>query len=77
MRRQPGDTFHHSITGEQGRLLRVAKVNGRLAYIVAIVNPASGKELEALWWPREIVEIRARMSRSHGQAARNQAARNL
>jgi hypothetical protein len=49
-----GDIIHHQITNEAGRIVRIAETDGGAAYVVAIRNPVSGAETEALWRPIDI-----------------------
>ncbi len=55
-----GDIVHNDITKEEGRVARIVKIDGRLGYIVVKANKPSGKEIEALWRPRELRELRDR-----------------
>ena len=55
-----GNIVHHSVLEEEGRIVRVAKVGKYVGYIVATVNKSTGREIEALWWPREVKELRER-----------------
>jgi len=62
-----GDLIHSELTKEEGRILRVVNVGGRLAYVVAALNKSSGKETETLWRPKELKELRDRMrAKAHG-----------
>jgi hypothetical protein len=56
------DIVHNEITKEVGRIVRIVNVNGP-GYIVAKANKLSGKEIEALWRPRELKELRDRARR--------------
>jgi hypothetical protein len=53
-----GQVLHHAILNEKGRILRVAKLGNRSGYVVAIADKSSAREIEALWLPREIREVR-------------------
>ena len=55
-----GEIVHDEITKDEGRIIRVVRVAQRLGYVVTIVNRPNGKEIEALWWPRELRELRER-----------------
>jgi hypothetical protein len=52
-----GDIVHSEITNEEGLIVRILEIEGRISYIVAIVNKVSGKELEAFWRPWELKEL--------------------
>ena len=52
--------MHLETTNEEGKILRFAKIAGRIGVIVAVRSTSSGKELEALWRPRELRELRER-----------------
>jgi hypothetical protein len=51
-----GNIIHHQITNEAGRIVRIIQIDGDAAYVVAITNPVSGTEIEALWRPSELKE---------------------
>jgi hypothetical protein len=53
-----GAAVHSEITNEEGRIVRILKIDGRIGYVVAIVNKVSGKELEAFWRPQELKEVK-------------------
>jgi hypothetical protein len=53
-----GDVVHHSSLDEEGRIVRVATLGKRIGYVVATVNKSSGAEIEALWLPREVKELK-------------------
>src|ERR1700678_4560276 len=57
------DIVHNEITKEVGRIVPIVKIDGRLGYIVEKANKPSGKEIEALWRPRELKELRDRARR--------------
>jgi hypothetical protein len=54
------DIIQNEVTNEVGRIVRIEKVNGRLGYIVVIGTKPFAKEIEALWRPRELKELRDR-----------------
>jgi hypothetical protein len=56
------DIVHNEITKEVGRIVRIVNING-LGYIVVKANKSSGKEIEPLWRPRELKELRDRARR--------------
>ena len=58
-----GDIIHNEVTNEVGRIVRIDKVNGQLGYIVVIATKPFAKEIEALWRPRELKELRDRARR--------------
>ena len=60
MRLSVDDIVHNEITEEEGRIARIVKINGRLGYIVTKANKPSNNEVEALWRPRELKEVRNR-----------------
>ena len=43
--------------------MRIVNIDGRPGYIVVKANKPSGKEIEALWRPRESKEVRDRARR--------------
>lgn len=53
-----GDIVHNEITNEIGSVVRIATFDCEQGYVVVIANKASGKEIETLWWPRELKEVR-------------------
>ena len=55
------DIVHNEVTNEVGRIVRIAEVNGRLGYVVVKANKPFGGEIEALWRPRELKEVRDRL----------------
>ncbi len=55
------DIVHNEVTNEVGRIVRITKVNGRLGYVVVKANKPFGEEIEALWRPRELKEVRDRL----------------
>ena len=57
-----GQTVRSVITNETGRIVRIVKLP-RLAYVVAVENKATGREIQALWWARELKELRERAGR--------------
>ena len=57
------DIVHNEVTNEVGRIVRIAKVNGRLGYVVVKATKPFGKEIEALWRPRELTEVRDRVQK--------------
>lgn len=61
MRLSVGEIVHSEITGEEGRIVRIARVNGWLGYVVVKATKPFGKEIEALWRPRELKEVRDRV----------------
>jgi hypothetical protein len=65
-----GDIIHSDATKEEGRIVRIVQIEGRFAYIVAIANKISGTEIEALWRPREVKELRDR-ARRHKATSQN------
>jgi hypothetical protein len=68
-----GDVVHSEITNEEGRIVRIVKIDGRIGCVVAIVNKVSGKELEAFWRPQELRELTDAASKY--RAARKQSGR--
>jgi hypothetical protein len=63
-----GDVIHLEATNEQGRIIRLFKSGRRVGYIVATTNQGSEREIEALWFPREIKETRERVRRYRRKA---------
>lgn len=65
------DIVHNEVTNETGRIVRIMKVSGRPGYVVVTATKPFGKEIEALWRPQELKELRdrARKSRSRIRAA--------
>jgi hypothetical protein len=57
MRLAVGNVIHFAATGEEGRIVRIVKIEGRTAYIVTTLNKSSGTEIEALWRPQELKEF--------------------
>jgi hypothetical protein len=55
-----GDTIQNEITLEEGLIVRIVKVDGRVGYVVAVANKLSGNEFEALWHPQELRTLRNR-----------------
>lgn len=53
-----GEIVHHEITSEEGRIIRIVKIDGQIAYVVEVANKATGKNIEALWWTPELSELR-------------------
>lgn len=62
------DTVHNEITKEVGRIVRIVNIHGP-GYIVVKANKPTGKEIEALWRPRELKELRDR-ARKYRAASR-------
>jgi hypothetical protein len=56
------EIVHNEITKEVGRIVRIVNIHGP-GYIVAKANKPSGAEIEALWRPRELKELRDRARR--------------
>jgi hypothetical protein len=56
MRFVPGDTVRHRVIGEIGRVVRKVEVDGEEAFVVAILNQTSGREVEVLCRVSEIQE---------------------
>lgn len=55
-----GDIIQNAVTHEEGHIVRIVKIEGRVGYIVTIANKLSGNEFEALWRPQELREFRDR-----------------
>jgi hypothetical protein len=53
-----GDTIENEITNEEGLIVRIVKIDGRIGYVVAVANKVSGNKFEALWQPRELRKLR-------------------
>lgn len=62
-------TVHNEVTHEEGRIVRVAKIKGHLAYVVLQATKPFGAEVEALWRPRELKELRDRARKYRTQEA--------
>jgi hypothetical protein len=60
-----GDVVHHHATNEEGRIVRVCTINQRAGYIV-MTTLKSGKQIEALWFSRELQELKVRAPRYGG-----------
>lgn len=58
-----GEIVHHGTTQEKGRIVRFFRLDKRVGYIVATARWGSETEIEQLWFPREIKEIRERLER--------------
>jgi hypothetical protein len=58
-----GDIVHNEVTHEEGRIVRIAKIRGQLRYVVVTATKPFGKEIEALWRPRELKEVRDRAAK--------------
>jgi hypothetical protein len=56
MRFVVGDTVRHRALGEVGRIVRYVAVGDEQAYVVAIRDKASGRQVEVLWRLSEIQE---------------------
>jgi len=56
-----GDIVHSELTREEGRIVRVVQIGGRLRFVVATLDKKSGKEVEMLWHPRELTGFRKRV----------------
>ena len=69
MRLGVDDLLHNEISNEEGRIVRIAKIDGRLSYVVLQVTKPFGKEIEALWRPRESREVRERVRKYRTQEA--------
>lgn len=65
-----GDIVHHHSLTEESRIVRVAQLGKRVGYIVS-VNKPTGTETEALWWPREIKQVRERVRKYRTVASRS------
>ena len=61
MKLSVGTIVHNEITNEIGRIVRIATGIRRRGYVVVTVNTGSGKEIEALWRPPELKEVRERV----------------
>lgn len=61
MKLSVGTIVHNEITNETGRIVRIATGIRRPGYVVVTVNKVSGKEIEVLWRPRELREVRERV----------------
>lgn len=55
------DIIHNEVTNETGRIVRIVTVSGRLGYVVVTATKPFGKEIEALWRPRELKELKDRV----------------
>lgn len=55
-----GSIVHNEITNQTGRIVRVPTGIRRPGYIVVTADRGTGKEIEALWPPRELKEVRDR-----------------
>jgi len=53
-----GDIVRSTLTREEGRIVRIAKVGARIHFVVATVSKVSGKQIEGVWHPREVTEVR-------------------
>jgi hypothetical protein len=51
-----GDLVHNEITQEEGRIVRIVKIDGRHGYVVVKATKPFGHEIEALWRPQELKE---------------------
>lgn len=71
MKLSVGDIVTSKITQETGRILRIVKVQGRLAYVVAVKDEVSGREIESLWRPRELKELRTQAQKYRTQRQRS------
>jgi hypothetical protein len=60
MKLSVGMIVHNEITNETGRIVRIATDIQRPGYIVVIADKVSGREIEALWQPRGVKEVRER-----------------
>ena len=56
MRFAVGDTVSHRALSEAGRIVRYISVGDEEAYVVTILDKASGREVEVLWRLSEIQE---------------------
>jgi len=56
MRFVVGDTVRHRALSEIGRIVRYISVGNEQAYVVTILDRASGREVEVLWRLSEIQE---------------------
>ena len=61
MRLSVGDIVDNEISKETGRIVRIPKGIRRPGYIVVMADRVSGNEIEALWSPRELKEVRDRV----------------
>jgi hypothetical protein len=62
MRFDIGDIVHLDGTNEEGRIVRLFTVRSRVGYIVT--TDSFGKQIEALWFPRELKEVKERARRN-------------
>jgi hypothetical protein len=58
MKLSVGMIVHNEITNETGRIVRIATDIPRPGYIVVTADKVSGKEIEALWPPQDVKEVR-------------------
>jgi hypothetical protein len=58
------DIVHNEVTHEEGHIVRIAKIRGQLRYVVVTATKPFGTEIEALWRPRELKELRDRARRT-------------
>jgi hypothetical protein len=74
------DNVHNEITNETGRIVRIVEVSGRLGYVIVTATRPFGSEIEALWRPRELKEVRDRAQKHRpgvGQESRPQVALSI
>ena len=70
MRFRVGDLVYNKITQEKGRVVRIAKKNNRVSYIVVVV-PATRMqtEKEALWRQYEVDDERTKNAATRYESA--------
>jgi hypothetical protein len=55
---------------EEGRIVRIVTIEGRIGYAVTILNNVSKKEIEALWRPQDLIELEGRCASTAASAHR-------
>jgi len=53
-----GDIIHNVVTKEEGRIVRIAAIAMRRGYVLTTPIRHSGKTVEAIRGPREVLEVR-------------------
>jgi hypothetical protein len=66
MKLSVGTIVRNEITNETGRIVRIATNIQRPGYIVITADKVSGREIEALWQPREVKEVPERVRNIRG-----------
>jgi hypothetical protein len=54
---------HNEITQEEGRIVRIIRIDGRHGYVVVKATKPFGHEIEALWRPQELKQGQDRVQK--------------